>query len=207
MNFEIVRQNNGNLVAMFARVEEIGLTKQTKTGKLCQSAKLADDTGESHNLTIHQGNGSLLDVNSFNQRLAFNIQTYQGQQGLSYSGYWNNKTAVRQSAPPHPQQAPQRAPQLPKSTQPSQFDHEKATRLSIERQTSIKAACERFAGYMELTDEAVIEFAKKIAYFIATGFSIDDKQRIDQKEQEIASEISEQTIDDPPVQDSDIPPF
>lgn len=117
MNYEAVRQGNGNLVAMLARVGEIGVSKLSQSNKPYQSVKLIDDTNESHSVTIHQGSGSLLDINALNQRLAFNVQTYQGSRGTAYSGYWNNKSQVRQTVPqnsPQSPQQPQQAPQQPR---------------------------------------------------------------------------------------------
>jgi len=123
MNFEIVRQNNGNLVAMFATVAELGTTKLSSKNKPYQSVKLIDDNQEGHNMTIHQGNGSLLDATALGQRLAFNIQTYQGQQGLAYSGYWNKQINQQpQSVPPQPTQAPQQTTGPPKNNKQPDWD-------------------------------------------------------------------------------------
>jgi hypothetical protein len=96
MNFQTVAQNNGNLVAMLATVVELGNQKLNINQKPIQSVKLTDDTGEQHTVTINKGKGSLLDGSALGQRLAFNLSTYQGQQGICYSGFWNSRAQVNQ---------------------------------------------------------------------------------------------------------------
>lgn len=100
MNFQTVAANNGNLVAMFATVAEIGNSKLNVNQKPIQSVTLTDDTGEQHKVTINKGNGQLLDGTALGQRLSFNLSTYQGQQGVCYSGFWNSRAQVKQPAAP-----------------------------------------------------------------------------------------------------------
>lgn len=112
MNFQTVAANNGSLVAMFATVAEIGASKLNVNQKPIQSVKLTDDNGEQHRVTINKGKGSLLDGTALGQRLSFNLSTYQGQQGVCYSGFWNSRAQVNQSqAPPAGQQPTKPQPQ------------------------------------------------------------------------------------------------
>lgn len=94
--------------------------------------------------------------------------------------------------PRHKASKPPAAPQAPKVPQPDRrLDQEKTTRLSIERQTAIKAACELFANATTPTiiDE-VLDFARKATYFIATGLNLADKEQIDQAEEQLGAEIT-----------------
>lgn len=97
-------------------------------------------------------------------------------------------------APLQGQQAPQQPHQAANIPQAGQLDPEKATRLSIERQTSIKAACEFYASCTEATDEAVLEFARKAAYFIATGLSLADKEQTDRELKEAEAALVEEPL-------------
>ncbi len=114
MNFQAVAASNGNLEAMFAIVTEVGNQKLNRNQKPIQTVKLKDDNGEQHSVTINKGNGELLDGSVLGQRLSFNLSTYQGQRGLGYSGFWNNRAQVNQPTPQKPQQDPSRAPESSK---------------------------------------------------------------------------------------------
>lgn len=103
-------------------------------------------------------------------------------------------------APPKAQQGPQQARQSTNAPKPDQFPLS-----SIERQVAAKAACERFAGYMDITDEAILEFAQKIAYFIETGLIFADKQRIQQEQDQIAADLAEEPVDEPQQEDYGTP--
>jgi len=113
MNFNVVAANNGNLVAMFATIAEIGASKLNVNQKPIQSVTLTDDNGEQHKVTINKGNGELLDGSALGQRLSFNLSTYQGQHGVGYSGFWNSRAQVSQPTPQNAPQAPPKAPQRP----------------------------------------------------------------------------------------------
>jgi len=105
MNFGTVRNANGQLIEMFATALEVGPSKLSSNKKPYQAVKLRDDTGEEHQLTIMQGQGKLLDAACLNQRLAFNLETYQGRSGVAYSGFWRDTVKVNQ-APAQYQQGP-----------------------------------------------------------------------------------------------------
>jgi len=157
MNFQTVEANNGNMVAMNATVVEVGSSKLNVNQKPFQSVTLRDDNGDQHKVTINKGNGELLDNNALGQRLAFNLSTYNGQHGLGYSGFWNNRAQVNQPTTQQPQQTAQRA----NATKPN-------ANVSIERQCAWKAAC-RYCGEMKVDARKICGIAKVGAYFIQTG--------------------------------------
>ena len=123
MNFQTVAANNGDFVAMFGTVIELGSQKLNVNSKPIQSVKLRDDVGDEHKVVINKGKGQLLPSDALGQRLAFNLSTYQGtgQNGVftGYYGFWKDRTQVnqpppQQSAPP-PQRGQQRPPASPES--------------------------------------------------------------------------------------------
>ncbi len=108
-NFSEVLNAQGQLIPMFATVLEVGMSKLSQKQKPYQSAKLRDDIGGEHTVTIHKGTDSLLDSSCLNQRLQFAMQTYQSQRGAAFSGFWNSTAQVV------PSQPPQTAPVAPQS--------------------------------------------------------------------------------------------
>ena len=184
MNFTEVLNANGQLITMLATVLEVGNSKLNVNQKPYQSAKLRDDTGEEHTVTINRGNGSLLSGDCLNQRLQFAMQTYQGQRGAAFSGYWNNTAQVSQqqtpqysyggpytpkdspSTPQHPQQA---APVAPKSTiasRPTRNGRDE----SIERQNALRHADAALqSGVLFSTQEKYQDWADMCLHWIQTG--------------------------------------
>jgi len=129
MNFQIVDQNNGNMVDMFGTFMEIGGVFYTENQKAKAICKIADDNGVIHKVHLHKGNGDLPGVSFLQQRHAFSISTFQGNyQGLpykGYSGFWKSKNKVNQqpqSIPPQPTQAPQQTAGPPKNNKQPDWD-------------------------------------------------------------------------------------
>ncbi len=119
MNFQTTVQANGQLTTILATVLEVGTSKLNKNNKPYQSAKLRDDNDEEHTLTINKGSGRLLDNNCLGQRLQFAMQTYAGQTGTAYAGYWNDTAQVNQIPTPQGQQATPDATGTAKSPAPA----------------------------------------------------------------------------------------
>jgi hypothetical protein len=165
MNFKAVantfnpqsqRQTN---TTMFATVLEIGANKMSRTNKPFQAIKIVDDTGEQHQVSIHQGNNPPLDVSKLGQRLSFNLSPYQGQNGMAYSGFWNSTATVSQQPKPQASAQQQSAPSQPKSSNDAY----------IVRESALKSACTLFAENKEITDLDVIDTAIKFEQYILTG--------------------------------------
>lgn len=120
MNFQQVEQGNGNLVTMFGVITEfVGEGINPKSNKPWKKAKIRDDAGITHTVTIR---GELPTVAMINQRVQFSLSTYQGtfqgQPYTGYSGFWNSSPQVNQQpnqqSPQQGRQAPSRAPKQDK---------------------------------------------------------------------------------------------
>lgn len=123
------------------------------------------------------------------------------------SSYTDKKNQLRKSlkahlvvsgAPPQGQEAPQQPTGATKAPQTGQLDpyqEQKTTRLSIERQTAWRGACDKWTG-VDIDVAAVVKTAQAGAYFIATGYNLADKEKIDDEEQEAADAIN-QPVDEP----------
>lgn len=208
MNFAMVGQTLGQKdekgyqtsLTMFAKLLEIGVVKLDKNNKAYASCKMMDDNNATHSATIRAGSKGIPTPDLLGKRCIFSLQPYQGQQGLAFSGFCNGLAAPGSYTPPQGQQAPQQPPKAPSA---GQSDQERATRLSIERQTAWRGACDKCAG-MEVACEYVVRLAQAGAYFIATGFSLADTEQIQQEKAQLESELAEpqQTADGLPVSDN-----
>lgn len=172
MNFQAVEQANGNLVTMFGILTQVGGVQYTPQQKAKSVCKIRDDNGVEHTVHIYQGKGQLPNPQQLNQRCQFNLSTFQGSYKnkpyTGYSGFWDSQTQVNQG---------QQAPQQPNAGQPApqhpQNDYKAKERVSIERQTCFKAACE-FSGRAGLASELIIKVAQAGHYFIETGNDINE---------------------------------
>lgn len=113
MNFQAVDQNNGENVTMWATLSKWeGIAFTTNQAKYL-SCKLVDDNGVEHKCRIYEGKGTLPGQECLNQRLEFNISSYQGnykgQPYTGYSGFWSHGATKgsqnTQQAPSQPAQA------------------------------------------------------------------------------------------------------
>lgn len=119
MNFQAVNQGNGGLVVMNGTIAELGVQKLNKKGNPYMSVKIADTTGEKHSVTIQAGKTGLPNASMLGKLCVFALSTYQGQNGIAYSGFCNG-LAVQNPVNPTQQQyqqtmqqrlKPQAAPQ------------------------------------------------------------------------------------------------
>lgn len=149
MNFQTVKNANGQLASIFGWVMEVGTSKLNVKQKPYQQVKIRDDTGEEHTVTINKGQGELLTNNELNTRQQFSMQTYQGQYGVNYSGFWS--TARVNQAPPPPQQAP-----APKQAVP-------AAALGKSDETKIIDTCVRTAKDLVLGDKIPLKKLQDVA--------------------------------------------
>lgn len=187
MNFTEVLNANGQLITMLATVLEVGASKLNVNQKPYQSARLRDDTGTESAVTINKGTGLLLNNACLNQRLQFAMQTYQGQRGAAFSGYWNNTAQVApqktlqydqpapgkfasadsyqpSSTPQRPQQATPVAPKSTQAPQPARNSRDE----SIERQNALRHADSAYrAGAMCISEYQ--EWAEMCLHWIQTG--------------------------------------
>ena len=127
MNFQQVKQANGNNITLFATFNEVGGVSLTQNQKQVCKCRLIDDNGEKHLVRLY---GTMPTPALLNMRQEFSLSSYQGenQQGqpyTGYSGFWNDRAMVNQvpaNAPPAPYNTPQRpqpAPQRPNVPQPA----------------------------------------------------------------------------------------
>ncbi len=86
MNFEAVRNHNGQRLEMYATILEIGKQGTTKNGSPYCQMTIADKNGEKHNVSIFVDN-ILPSPVLLGKNYIFDLQTYQGKFGLAYSGY------------------------------------------------------------------------------------------------------------------------
>ena len=185
MNFQAVDSANGNNIKIWATMtEHLGVTQ--KDGKLKLKCKLRDDDGVTHNAHIHKGKGELPGVEHLNQRMEFNLSTFQGtyQDAIytGYSGFWSHGTTAPQSA----QQA---------SPQPAQRTNAPQTgSIDVELRKSVVCAyiAAGAAGAQMLVEE--IEYWME---YIKTGI---DKSLPDNRPMENQPEGEQR-----PAQDQEIP--
>ncbi len=86
MNFEAVRNHNGQRLEMYATILEIGKQGTTKNGSPYCQMTIADKNGEKHNVSIFVDT-ILPSPVLLGKNYIFDLQTYQGKFGLAYSGY------------------------------------------------------------------------------------------------------------------------
>ena len=111
MNFQQVKQANGNNVTLFATFNDVGGVSYTQNQKPLSKCHLTDDSGEKHLVRLY---GTMPTPALNNMRQEFSLSSYQGknQQGqpyTGYSGFWNDRAMVNQvpaNAPPAPYTAP-----------------------------------------------------------------------------------------------------
>ena len=154
MNFAQVRAVQGQMdgqwpakITMLARFGEgTGVVGQTKAGKPQCKCTLTDDAGESQ--TVYLSGQDIPTPAMMGQRAEFKLNTFQGQGGTGYGGWWQSKTNVNQQpqgqAPAQNSYPPQQpAPPPSQPAPPAQRAATTAidpTRISIERQCAWKAA-------------------------------------------------------------------
>lgn len=119
MNFQAVNQGNGGLVVMNGTIAELGVQKLNKKGNPYMSVKIADTTGEKHSVTIQAGKTGLPNASMLGKLCVFALSTYQGQNGIAYSGFCNG-LAVQNPVNPTQQQYQQTMQQRlkPQTQQP-----------------------------------------------------------------------------------------
>lgn len=121
MNFQAVDQANGKNVAMWATLSTWEGLAFTQNQAKYLSCKLRDDAGIEHKCRIYEGKGSLPGQEHLNQRMEFNIGSYQGtynnQPYTGYSGFWSHGATT--SAPQGSQQTPSQPAQPMNTQQPA----------------------------------------------------------------------------------------
>ena len=122
MNFQQVKQANGQNVTMFGTFNEIGGVAYTQNQKPYCKCQIVDDSGEKHLVRLYNQNAPMPTL--INMRQQFTLSSYQGQTQTGqpytgYSGFWDDRAQVNQPTPQTaPPQAPYTAPQAPQ--QPAQ---------------------------------------------------------------------------------------
>lgn len=128
MNFQAVKQANGNNVTMFGTFNEVGGVSLTQNQKEVCKCQIIDDNSEKHLVRLY---GTMPGPAVLNTRHQFTLSTYSGktQQGqlyTGYSGFWNNKA---QTAPQNAQQGTQQPAQSTNPPQPDNWDVVLRTRV------------------------------------------------------------------------------
>jgi len=109
MNFQAVECAGGALVTMTGCLMEIGALKTNSKGNPYASCKVMDSTGVTHSVTINAGKTGLPTVVLLGKPCIFALQTYQGQNGLRFSGFCNGLASQNSVTP---QFSPQPTPQF-----------------------------------------------------------------------------------------------
>lgn len=118
MNFQDVRNapipqtGYAPLVDVIAIIQDIGAEKKNAKGKKIASVKIQDSTGETHTVTINEGQHGLPNNSMLNRKAAFALQQYNGRSGLAYSGFCNGLASGPIEQPQQPQR-PLPAPNFP----------------------------------------------------------------------------------------------
>lgn len=179
MNFNTVRQANGQNVTMGGIVSEVGVAKLSNKNKPYQSAKITDVSGEGHSVTIHKGNGQLLDANQLGQTLSFAMSTYQGQQGIAYSGFYNSNAQVAPLQQPASNQPQQAAPAVaqPSNTPEPDWD---AKDLRMARMAALKSATQLMCLMaemmkIEVSPNTIKKTAAEFVEYIYNGLSVQEQ--------------------------------
>lgn len=159
-NFSAVEAGNGNLVIMFGVITEFsGEGVNPKSGKPWKKAKIRDDAGITHSVTLR---GELPLVTILNQRCEFSISTfkgtYQGQPYTGYSGFWQNQAQVKPQAQQNAQQASQPTPQAAgQAIDKKEVDWD-AKDLRVARENGLNNATKIICLLAEITkDDALLE--------------------------------------------------
>ena len=118
MNFQAVKEANGNNVTMFGTFNEIGGVSLNQNQKQVCKCQVTDDNGEKHLIRIY--NQNMPTTALLNMRQQFTLSSYQGQtqQGQPYtgfSGFWDDRAMVDQVVPLNSPQAPHTVPQVPQT--------------------------------------------------------------------------------------------
>ena len=122
MNFQDVRNapipqtGYAPLVDVIAIIQAIGAAKLNAKGKTIASVKIQDSTGETHTVTINDGQHGLPNNSMLNRKAAFALQQYNGRSGLAYSGFCNGLASGPIEQPQQPQR-PLPAPNFPQREQ------------------------------------------------------------------------------------------
>ena len=127
MNFQAVRNANGQNVTMSAIATAIEGTSYIPSGTPKQDCKFTDANGELQSVTIWQGKGVPLPIEQQGLTLSINISCKPNNQGrINYGGFWNSKAQTLPINPqilpinPQPsQQAPSQPAQGQKFAQPA----------------------------------------------------------------------------------------
>jgi len=217
MNFQQVQQANGQNVIIFGTIVEFkGQGVNPKSNKPYMKVSVLDDTGVKKNVTLR---GALPTMNMINQRVQFNLRsyqgTYQGQPYTGYSGFWYNRATVNQGQPQMPPQAAQAAPQqptytpVPQTTPQSTYTPPKKRDYDKEN----RGKC-RFGFYQAMLSSGVkpadiisnlmtLSAVEKLVRFSMEGID-KDKPMPEPSPQPTADTIPGEPVNEP-VNDDDIP--
>lgn len=129
MNFQAVRQANGQNVTLSAVVGQVGPTTFIPSGTPKQECFFTDANDEGQKVTIWQGNGQPLPVEKVGLTLSLTI-SYKAKY-KRFGGFWNSNAKVAPlTQDPPPQQAQQLPPQ---AAQPSNAPPQGGNAVSIRK--------------------------------------------------------------------------
>ena len=165
MNFETVRQANGDNITMRAFADKIDGISYIPSGTPKQDCKFTDANGEQQNVTVWQGKGQPLPENNVGQTLSINISCKVKGNRTNYGGFWNSTAETAPlnqpaSKSPQGQQAPSGSAQRPNAKKDVGGGDAMA-----ESEVRHGVLCAMLQGGLEVDYGAVLEFTK----FIVTG--------------------------------------
>ena len=103
MNFQTVASKNGELESMVGKLDEIGSQKLSKNNKPYCGCKITDSTGTQRSATINAGKDGCPQADLLGKNCVFALSTYQGKNGVAYSGFCNGIAHDQNQAPPQQQ--------------------------------------------------------------------------------------------------------
>ncbi len=117
MNFDAVRQANGQNVQLNAIATVIDGTSYTTTGTPKQQCAFTDANGETQKVTIWQGKGIPIPPERQGLTLSINISAKVKGNYTNYGGFWNSTAETRPLTPPQAPPQPSGQPDVPARNQ------------------------------------------------------------------------------------------
>ncbi len=171
MNFNVVRQANGENVTISAIADRIDGTSFISSGTPKQNCKFTDANGEQQSITIWQGNGQPIPEDKVGQTLSINISCKTKGNRTNYGGFWNATAQVAQLSSQPASQGAQKATETAKASSGDR-------NTSIERQCAWKSACAFCAATGSLVED-ISSIAQIGIYFIETGEDLNAPDPVD----------------------------
>ncbi len=178
MNFQTVRQADGENVTMNAFADRIDGITFIPSGTAKQNCKFTDANGEQQSVTIWQGKGQPLPEDKRGQTLSINISCKVKGNRTNYGGFWNSTAQTRplnQQVANAPLQGQQGLNCPQPTTKPSyQPNAKKEVDWDAIAEGKVRhgVLCAMLQGGLEVDYQAILEYTQ----FIVTGKIYADQQ-------------------------------